>query len=336
MKKTFGSACRFLFVFFAFTAAFSFCAGRVQASATEYVPDMTPVRQCGDYDYKVYSDGTVGIVDYRGRETDVVIPTELDGSRVTEIGSQAFAYYEMASLSIPEGIDVTGRAFEYCKIRDRLDLAAGITVRISAFEYASLPEAVMIPEGAVIEGDSFSYCKKLVRLFVEPEAAVKGSAFSYSKELKTLVCAPGAEITERAFYSSRQLTEVVLCGEVRLGDEPFPYCSNARQTAEKAERYEQEAEQVFGPREKPEESVSTSKPADRINGRKLGKEAVLIAALDDAGVRPRDIRDLKIEPKQDSRGDWYEVSFKDGSYQYEYEIDAYSGEIQTAKKAKQS
>lgn len=330
----FGTMCRFFFILFVFMTVLPAFAGPLQASAQEYVPDRTPVRECGDYAYKVYNDGTVEIVEYSGQEADVVIPAELDGLRVTMVGSQAFAYYEMASLTIPEGISVSGRAFEYCTITDALALPAGIDIRLRAFEYASLPKAVMIPEGAVVGGDSFSYCENLETLFVEPTAVVKDSAFSYSEDLKTLICASGSEIADRAFYSSRPLSEILLCGDVKLGDKPFPYCGNARMLPEEEERYVLEAEKVFGLRGKPDGTGLTSGPTGQETGRIIGKEPALIAALDDAGLRPREISSVEIELKQDRRGEYYGIIFRHGNYGYEYEIDARTGEILSAKKAK--
>ena len=160
MKKI-GTLSRFFVVFLAAVIALPCFAGLPQASAQEYVPDLIPVQEYGDYSFKVYDDGTVEIVDYNGRETDVVIPVELDGNQVTTIGSEAFAYYKMASLTIPEGISVSGRAFEYCEITDEFSLPDGISIGIRAFEYAELPKTVVIPEGAVLEGDCFSYCEDL-------------------------------------------------------------------------------------------------------------------------------------------------------------------------------
>ena len=67
------------------------------------MPDLTPVQYCGDYAYKVYNDSSVEIVEYKGLEPDIIIPEELDGNRVTSIGDEAFAYYKMDSLIVPEG-----------------------------------------------------------------------------------------------------------------------------------------------------------------------------------------------------------------------------------------
>lgn len=334
MKKSFGTLHRVFFLFLVFAVALPAFVWHSQASAQEYQPDPTPVQECGDYAYKLYSDGTLEIVDYSGQESDIVIPTELDGNRVTMVGSDAFDYCEMASLTIPEGIIVTGRAFQYCVITDALTLPAGIDISVRAFEYAELPKAVVIPEGAVIGGDCFSYCEKLETLFVEPSAVVKGSAFSYSEDLKTLVCASGSEIADRAFYSSRSLAGVILCGDVKLGDKPFPYCEQAELRPEAEAYYASELEKAIGLQEKVSGSNVQTGPVEQKTDKRIGEQEAVIIALDDAGLSPRSLSYLKVELMQNWRGFYYEVVFNHGAYKYEYEIEAYSGDILSAKRAK--
>lgn len=319
MKKT-GTLCRFLIVFLAVLIALPGFAGLPQASAQEYVPDRTPVQEYGDYSFKVYDDGTVEIVDYNGQETDVVIPTELDGNQVTTIGNSAFAYYQMASLTIPEGISVSARAFEYCKITDELSLPAGINIGIRAFEYAELPKVVVIPEDAVLSGDCFSYCEDLERLFVGPSAVIKGSAFSYSEDLKTLICAPGSQFADRAFEYCYDLVGVMLCGDVAVDGKAFSYSRSAKFFHEDEMQYDVELDRAVGARGRRGEPAIT----------KIGEEAALRIALDDAGFNQSQVRDIDVELERSTRGEYYDVSFEKGVYEYEYRIEAYTGEILSA------
>lgn len=329
MKNTFRTLCRSSAALFAVLLAVSGLAGGTQATAREYVPDPTPVQVSGNYSYKLYTGGTLEIVDYNGREADVVIPAELDGNPVTTVGSEAFAYYEMKSLTIPEGVSVSGRAFEYCEINDSLSLPAGAVIENRAFEYAALPDAVVIPEDAVISGDSFAYCEELETLFVSAGATLKGDAFSYSEDLKTLVCASGSTIEEDAFYNSDRLAGVLLCGDVTLGEDPFPYCGRARLLKEDKEQFALELEKVLGPL-----SGSGTQPGGRITGKRIGKEAAMKIALADCGADALRIRDAEVELERVSGSEYYDVSFEYGAYEYEYRIDAITGEILFAKREK--
>ena len=316
MKKT-GTLCRFFVVFLSVLIALPGIAGLPQASAQEYVPDRTPVQEYGDYSFKVYDDGTVEIVDYSGQDTDVVIPTELDGNLVTTIGSSAFAYYQMASLTIPEGIGVSGRAFEYCKITDELSLPAGINIGIRAFEYAELPKVVVIPEDAVLSGDCFSYCEDLERLFVGTSAVIKGSAFSYSEDLKTLICASGSQFADRAFEYCYDLVGVMLCGDVSVDGKAFSYSRGAKFFHEDEMQYALELERAVGAQGRRGGASVT----------RIGEEAALKIALDDAGLKQNQVRDIEVDLERSTHGEYYDVGFDKGVYEYEYRIEAYTGEI---------
>ncbi len=61
--------------------------------------------------------------------------------------------------------------------------------------------------------------------------------------------------------------------------------------------------------------------------KKLGKDAALQTALADAGLTQAQVVDIDIELEKDRYSAWYEVDFESGSTEYEYKIDAYTGEI---------
>ena len=45
---------------------------------------------CDDYRYRVLEDGTAEVLEYVGKNHDLVIPETLDGYTVTSIGEEAF------------------------------------------------------------------------------------------------------------------------------------------------------------------------------------------------------------------------------------------------------
>lgn len=59
----------------------------------------------------------------------------------------------------------------------------------------------------------------------------------------------------------------------------------------------------------------------------IGKDAALQIAMTDAGVTRDQIVDVDVELERTVRSAWYEVDFECGRTDYEYRIDAYSGEI---------
>ena len=65
--------------------------------------------------------------------------------------------------------------------------------------------------------------------------------------------------------------------------------------------------------------------------KKIGKEAALQAALTDAGLTADQVADIDIELERSLRSAWYEIDFECGRTEYAYKVNAYSGEILSAK-----
>ena len=63
------------------------------------------------------------------------------------------------------------------------------------------------------------------------------------------------------------------------------------------------------------------------SGERLDRESAKLIALDHANISVENTRDLEIDLDREWGVLLYEVSFEAGSLEYEYEIDAYSGEI---------
>ena len=59
----------------------------------------------------------------------------------------------------------------------------------------------------------------------------------------------------------------------------------------------------------------------------IGKDAALQAALTDAELTENEVRDVEIEFERRFRSAWYEVDFESGWTEYEYRVDARSGQI---------
>lgn len=125
----------------------------------------------GDYSYTVNEDGaSVTISRYNGQETDVVIPSELGGMTVTQIGNDAFYHNSMTSVSIPDSVTSIGHeAFFNCLQLQKISIPSNVnSIGAGAFEYcSSLSGDITIPNGVTIIDDyTFYDCQKLTSLTI--------------------------------------------------------------------------------------------------------------------------------------------------------------------------
>lgn len=68
-------------------------------------------------------------------------------------------------------------------------------------------------------------------------------------------------------------------------------------------------------------------PSAGSSSQAIGRDSALQAALNHAGVSQSDVYDLKIEQELDDRTPHYEIEFKAGRVEYDYEIDAANGNV---------
>ena len=80
----------------------------------------------GDYEYTVLEDGTAVIVGYGGEESDLNIPSELDGHLVTRIEDCVFWFCDdLRTVKIPDSVTSLGdMAFWYCESLSSAEIPA--------------------------------------------------------------------------------------------------------------------------------------------------------------------------------------------------------------------
>ena len=110
---------------------------------------------------KLKEDGTLKVTGYAGYDTEYVIPAEINGKKITEIGMTAF--YECTSLTkvtIPDGITSIGvEAFNRCTSLTDIVLPDSLTnIGNGAFANCTSLKSVTIPAGVTNIGEyAFGY-----------------------------------------------------------------------------------------------------------------------------------------------------------------------------------
>lgn len=121
-----------------------------------------------DYETWVQADGTIEIMKYTGSETSLVVPSEIDGIKVTSIGSMAFSESgNLTSVTIPEGIKkINSYAFDGCSRLSSISISESVTtIGENAFHNCSKLTKVVIPDNVTSIGSfAFSGCSGLTEV----------------------------------------------------------------------------------------------------------------------------------------------------------------------------
>lgn len=127
----------------------------------------------GIFNYEFIGDGAVEITGYSGDATDVVIPNEIDGYKVTGIGMAAFYFgngSKIKSVIIPEGIvSIGSQAFENCRALEKVTLPETLElIDHSAFKDCSSLRNITIPKNVNSIGtDAFYGCSVMTEINVD-------------------------------------------------------------------------------------------------------------------------------------------------------------------------
>jgi len=208
-----------------------------------FVSAQAKMKQCGDYYYTVLEDGTIEITVYTGEESELVLPSELDGYKVTAIGDFAFQSTDLEFLTIPEGIERIGvNPFKDCYYLEKIAVAPGnprFEVRSNAlidtvdqvlicYPNDAEIDAYQIPDGVVTVG-GYAFVEHYPTSVVFPESCreIGPHAFDYCLDLEKIVMQGGIEnIGESAFQDCIDLREVQFSSNLKvIGQNTFLNCS---------------------------------------------------------------------------------------------------------------
>lgn len=215
----------------------------------------------GKFTYTIQADGTASISGFQGSSEHLEIPGQIDGLRVSAIGSAAFYGREdIKSIVIPDGVTRIGKAafknarqltsltlpaglmeigesaFENCFSLERLAIPAGITrIPDRTFQNCKALTSLTLPEGITEIGiASFSGLDSLKELNLPGTLRTIGmGAFAVSHGLEQIVLpASVEELGYSAFHGSRNLKSIVLStGLKKIGGGMFYDCPSLESVA---------------------------------------------------------------------------------------------------------
>jgi len=189
----------------------------VTASAAENTPELSQAEvlttsgvTIGDYSCTELEDGTLS-VKYKGKDNDVVIPSEIDGKKVTQLGDFAFSSCNCESIVIPDSITTFGQnVFYNSKNLKSVKLPDNITtITYGMFDSCESLTDIELPDNlTTIEKRGFIYCSSLETIkFPEGLKSIGESAFWECTSLKSADLPKGlTELGDNVFWKCEGLT----------------------------------------------------------------------------------------------------------------------------------
>lgn len=185
---------------------------------------------CSDFEYEVHED-YAEIIKYNGKSEEVVVPSDIDGIKVTKIYPGAFIRNKsIKSVVLPDGIEYIGNsAFSGCSKLISISLPNSLTfIGAYCFSDCKMLEYINIPDKVESIG-KYGFCRcyniKSVRL-PETLSYLGGSVFSDCISLEAVQINAEIAIPERAFYNCFGLKRVLISERVlSIGNEAFYNCT---------------------------------------------------------------------------------------------------------------
>ena len=152
-------------------------------------------------------------------DADVIIPTVIDGHRVTTIGDSAFlGSTGLTSIVIPDSVTAIGtKAFLGCTNLTNVTIGSGVTsIGESAFSYSGLTSAVIPDNVTNMDIKVFAGCKNLSSVTLSAAlTSISGKMFEDCTALTNITLPHGiTHIYERALANCSGLTEITIPNSV--------------------------------------------------------------------------------------------------------------------------
>lgn len=208
-------------------------ASEAVQKAGEKLKSVMNLSSNSDFEYTVLEDGTAEITGYKGIATDLVIPSEIDGYKVTSIGESAF--YDntsITSVTITDGmVNIGYGAFYLCTSLTRITMPDSImNIGKKAFSGCSSLTSVTIPNNVTrIEDEVFSSCTSLTNINIPDSVTSIGVNAFRACQLLTEIVIPDSitTIEAHAFEFCTSLTSFTIANGVTSIDvTSFDYCSS--------------------------------------------------------------------------------------------------------------
>lgn len=170
--------------FISFALAVCLMTGMLSLSVSaEAGDDKLPSEDCFGYTYKFLSTSTIAITDYNGYDTEVTVPSKIDGYTVTSV--EGFDTTKTKKITLPETVTTIGDSafatydnFSY-SVLEEVTLPRNLkNIGAGAFENCYFLTSIDIPESVTKIGNGAFYgCDNLKNISVKSDIDIGNKAF---------------------------------------------------------------------------------------------------------------------------------------------------------------
>ncbi|UTD08159.1 leucine-rich repeat domain-containing protein [Treponema denticola] len=197
-----------------------FTEERKSSSNQEKYFAMAKVPPLSDFEYELTEDMEgVKITKYKGEALHVLIPNEIEGLPVVELGDYSFSSRKkMETIIIPDTVKKIGRyVFYFCDKLKNIRLSKAITSIVEGmFSSCESLEEFIIPDHIInIESSAFSHTG-IISIYLPDRITFRSKSYSEEYEISTFV-----------FNSCKNLKKVRLPSSITvIGDKMFSRCTS--------------------------------------------------------------------------------------------------------------
>lgn len=172
------------------------------------------------YEYKINDDGTAEITKYTGLESELTIPSELDGYKVCKIAEGTFFHCEnLSSITVPDSVTtIQVYAFAGCTSLTDIKLSENLTsLGIVAFSGCTNLKSIVLPNSLKFTDNGiFEDCTSLEEIKLSDNLTfIHAGTFANCCNLKSIVVPDSVtNISNMAFENCTNLEKIVISTNV--------------------------------------------------------------------------------------------------------------------------
>lgn len=166
------------------TWALDFCSG------TECIFNSSLVLTYLDFVFVVINNNELKLTKYLGDEIEIIIPSELNGMKVTTIGEKAFYMKNIETISLPNTVKlIDNNAFSYCESLKHIEIPSSVKeIQEYAFYNCTSLTSIKLNEGLEILGASaFARCDLSTAIIPSTLKVCGGSIFNDNMHFLELI-----------------------------------------------------------------------------------------------------------------------------------------------------